>query len=147
MRSTVSMMFAPGCRRTMISTERTPLVQPATRVFSTLSSTLATSPSRTVPPGVWATSSSRYWSARKSWSLVARVFDWSSPPWLPMGLFTEAPASTWRTSARVRFTPAAASGSTCTRTAGCCPPPTKTCPTPSTCAIFWASTVFAASKT
>ncbi len=34
-RSTVSMMFAPGCRRTMISTERTPLVQPATRVFWT----------------------------------------------------------------------------------------------------------------
>ena len=66
---------------------------------------------------------------------------------LPVGRFTEAPASTCRTSARVRFTPAAASGSTCTRTAGCCPPPTKTCPTPSTWAIFCASTVSAASKT
>ncbi len=55
--------------------------------------------------------------------------------------------STVRTSARVRFTPAAASGSTWIRTAGCCPPPTNTCPTPSTWAIRWASTVSAASKT
>jgi hypothetical protein len=38
-------------------------------------------------------------------------------------------------------------GSTCTRTAGCCPPPTKTWPTPGTCEIFCASTLFAVSKT
>ena len=66
MRSTVSMMFAPGWRRTMISTERTPLVQPATRRLLTLSSTFATSPSRTTPFGVWARRRLRYSSARKS---------------------------------------------------------------------------------
>ena len=42
-RSLVSMMFAPGCRRMMISTERAPLVQAATRLFSTSSKTSATS--------------------------------------------------------------------------------------------------------
>jgi hypothetical protein len=43
--------------------------------------------------------------------------------------------------------PASAAGSTCTRTAGCTPPPTPTWPTPGTCASFCASTVLAASNT
>src|SRR6202042_3655059 len=43
--------------------------------------------------------------------------------------------------------PASDTGSTWTRTAGCCPPPTKTCPTPRTWAIFWARTVLADSNT
>ena len=43
--------------------------------------------------------------------------------------------------------PASASASTWTRTAGCWPPPTNTCPTPSICEIFCASTLLAASKT
>ena len=70
------------------------------------------------------------------------------PPMRPLG-----PVRPWRrparcrTSSRVRPTPASASGSTCTRTAGCWPPPTKTWPTPSTCEIFCARTVLAASKT
>ena len=46
-----------------------------------------------------------------------------------------------------RPTPASATGSTCTRTAGCCPPPTLTWPTPFTCEIFCARTVLADSKT
>ena len=80
MRSTVSMMFAPGWRRTTISTDRTPLVHPATRVSLTLSSTFATSPSRTTPLGVWASRRFRYSSARNSWSFVARVVASSSLP-------------------------------------------------------------------
>ena len=58
-----------------------------------------------------------------------------------------AAASTARTSSSPSPTPASAAGSTCTRTAGCCPPPTKTWPTPGTWEIFCASTVFAASYT
>ena len=49
-RSLVSMMFAPGWRRTMMSTERTPLVQAAARWFSTSSKTSATSFSFTGEP-------------------------------------------------------------------------------------------------
>src|ERR1700722_18966231 len=54
---------------------------------------------------------------------------------------------TFWTSVRLSPAPASDTGSTWTRTAGCCPPPTKTCPTPRTWAIFWARTVFADSKT
>src|SRR5207237_1376046 len=44
--STVLMMFAPGCRKTMISTAGLPLANPTLRVSSTESSTSATSPRR-----------------------------------------------------------------------------------------------------
>ena len=52
-----------------------------------------------------------------------------------------------RMSSSERPSPASATGSTCTRMAGCCPPPTKTWPTPGTWAIFCASTLFAVSNT
>ena len=51
-----------------------------------------------------------------------------------------------RTSAGLRPMPASVLGSTSTRTAGCCPPPTKTCPTPCTCEIFCARRLLAASE-
>ena len=49
-RSTVWMMFAPGCRNTMISTAGLPFANPTLRVSSTESCTSATSPSRTAAP-------------------------------------------------------------------------------------------------
>ena len=48
-RSITWMMLAPGCRRTIMGMARWPSVQPATRTFSTLSNTSATSRSRTGP--------------------------------------------------------------------------------------------------
>jgi hypothetical protein len=85
--------------------------------------------------------------APNSWSLAAMVKDRSSPLRLPLGEFTVVRLSALRTSAMPRPTPASAAGSTCTRTAGCCPPPTNTCPTPFTCDSFWAMTVLAMSNT
>jgi hypothetical protein len=52
-----------------------------------------------------------------------------------------------RTSSIEMPSPAIFAVSTSMRTAGCTPPPTPTWPTPGTCAIFCASTVFAASNT
>ena len=49
-RSMTSMMFAPGCRRMMISTARCESAQAATRSFSTLSITRAMSERRTAAP-------------------------------------------------------------------------------------------------
>src|ERR1700733_7004283 len=46
-REITSRMFAPGWRRTITITVRSPSYQPATRRFSTSSVTVATSPSRT----------------------------------------------------------------------------------------------------
>ena len=43
--------------------------------------------------------------------------------------------------------PASARTSACTRTAGCWPPPTKTCPTPLICEIFCARMLLPASNT
>ncbi len=63
----------------------------------------------------------------------------------PFGWSTVARESTIRTSSSVRPSPASASGSAETRTAGCCPPPTKTCPTPETWEIFCARMVLAVS--
>ena len=71
---------------------------------------------------------------------------WSGPENEPLGELAVARASAVRTSSSERLTPARASGSTETRTAGCCAPPTKTCPTPETCEIFCARMVFATSN-
>ena len=49
-RSTVAMMFAPGCRKTMIRTAGFPLDSPILRMSSTESVTLPTSPRRTGAP-------------------------------------------------------------------------------------------------
>ena len=49
-RSTVSMMFAPGWRVTWMMTPGLPLKTAALRTFSVESTTLATSPSRTGAP-------------------------------------------------------------------------------------------------
>ena len=90
--------------------------------------------------------SCRYCAAVVSWSLAAmlRVCTW--PDKDPFGELAVAVESDARTSSIDRPTPASAPGSTETRTAGCCPPPTVTCPTPDTCEIFCARMVFAVSK-
>ena len=49
-RSTVSMMFAPGCRNTTSRTAGFPLESPAVRMSSTESVTVATSPRRIAAP-------------------------------------------------------------------------------------------------
>ena len=49
-RSTVSMMLAPGSRKTMTRTAGLPLVSPPVRMFSTESVTVATSDSRSAAP-------------------------------------------------------------------------------------------------
>ncbi len=69
----------------------------------------------------------------------------AAPATLPFGWLTVVVASALRRSSRVRPTPASAIGSACTRTEGCCPPPTVTWPTPSTWEIFWAMTELAMS--
>ena len=76
---------------------------------------------------------------------MLRVCD--SPENAPLGELAVAVERAERTSSIERPTPASADGSTETRTAGCCPPPTVTCPTPETCEIFWARMVFAVSNT
>src|SRR6266702_780468 len=73
--------------------------------------------------------------------------DWAAPSSAPLGALAVACPMVARKVAVERPAPASAAGSTCTRTAGCCPPPTNTCPTPSTWEIFWASTVLAVSNT
>ena len=50
MRFTVSMMFAPGCRKTINKTDGFPSKNPAARMFSTESSTSATSDSLIAAP-------------------------------------------------------------------------------------------------
>lgn len=149
--SITSMMFAPGSRRTMIETTRSPSYQPATFWFSTSSVTVAMSPSLMPPPAHPSppdqrTITFRHASASSSWSSTEIACHCVSPT-PPVGEFAVALASDVRTSSRLMPSPARWAGSTRTRTAGCTPPPTPTCPTPGTCAIFCASTVFAASNT
>ena len=50
MRSTVSMMLAPGWRKIMMRTEGLPLTKPAARMFSVESWTFATSDNLTAAP-------------------------------------------------------------------------------------------------
>ena len=50
MRSTVSMMLAPGWRKIISNTHGLPFMNPAARMFSTESSTSATSESLTAAP-------------------------------------------------------------------------------------------------
>jgi hypothetical protein len=64
----------------------------------------------------------------------------------PLGELEVALASVLRTSSRESPTPASATGSTETRTAGCWAPPTNTCPTPETWEIFCARMVLATSN-
>ncbi len=142
------MMFASGCLRTMRIAARVPSAQPATRLFSTSSKTCATSPRRAAPvavlcdderPVALRVEASGRW---RRWRRTATL-----PETVPFASSTVVAAIALRTSAMFTSIPASAAGSTCTRTAGCWPPPTNTCPTPRTWEIFCARMVLAASKT
>ena len=146
MRSMVSMMLAPGWRRMTSSTERWPLVHAAARAFSTSSNTRATSDSRTMVPWSFLRMMVFQAAAPKSWSLAVTDEPCPVDSSEPLGWLAVDVDSVARTSSSDSPAPASATGSACTRTAGCCPPPTKTCPTPCTWAIFCASTVFAVSN-
>ena len=63
MLSTTSMTFAPGCRCTLINSAGEVFIHAASRVFSALSVSSATSPSRTGAPFLYATTMLRYSAA------------------------------------------------------------------------------------
>ena len=67
------MTFAPGWRCTFRMIARFSFAQPASCVFSTPSTAVATSDSRTGEPFAYAITSGLKPSALKSWSLVASV--------------------------------------------------------------------------
>ena len=135
-RSTVAMMFAPGCRNMMMRTPGLPFAMPVVRRSSTESCTSATSERCTAAPWRWATISGRYCAARSSWSL-ALIFHAVVPfASSPLGRFALAAASAERTSPRPMPYLFKTVGSSSTRTPGSELPPTITWPIPSTCASF-----------
>jgi len=143
--STVSMMLAPGERKTMSRMEGLPLERAIWRMSWLESVTVATSPRRMTTPPRSATMTLRYWAAVRSWSLATTVQEVLSFSRCPLGKKALAPAKAARTSSMVRPVRCRASGEMSTRTAGRAPPPTVTSPTPAIWLIFWASTVDAAS--
>ena len=125
-RSTVAMMLAPGCRKMMRRTPGFPFAMPVVRTSSTESSTSATSASRTGRPRRLATTSGRYCSARRSWSL-ALIFHAVVPfASSPLGRFALAAASAERTSSKPMPYLFSTVGFSSTRTAGRALPPTTT---------------------
>ena len=144
-RSTVSMMFAFGCRKMMTATDGLALAIPALRTSCTESTTSATADSATGASLRQATISGRYSAAVFAWSL-ARTCQWRSPASsAPFGRLALAAASAVRTSSRPTPYLDRASGLSSTRTAGSELPPTVTWPTPSICESFCARIVDAAS--
>jgi hypothetical protein len=124
MLSIAARMFAPGWRRMIITTARSALNQAAARRFSTSSKTLATSRSRTTAPSSSRRTRSPKAAAPNSW-LSAEIVKLVCAPWrVPFGAFDDEAFSLVRTSASESPCEASFRGSTCTRTAGCCPPPT-----------------------
>ncbi len=139
--------LAPGCRWTLTRMARLPPAQPASCAFSTPSTTWPTSARRMGAPFLKARTRGRNEAAWVSWSFVASAKSWRGPSMLPLGWLTLAETRTCRTSSSESPVPARATGSTCTRTAGFCPPLMVTRPTPETCEIFCARMESAASST
>jgi hypothetical protein len=88
-----------------------------------------------------ATTTWRYSSGLRSWSLASIVYERVGPSKLPLAWFTLAALIAVRTSSIDRPAAAAARGFTCTRTAWRWPPESVTRPTPGTCEIFCARRV------
>ena len=144
-RSTVSMMFAPGCRNRITSTAGFPLASPAARRSSTESCTSATSDSRTADPFLYPMTSGMYWFAVRIWSLAVSSHVRVASESCPLGRFAFVACNTRRTLSRPIPYLFSAMGLRSTRTAGSELPPTNTCPIPSTWESFWARMVEAAS--
>ena len=136
MLSTVSMMFAPGWRKTMMRIAGLPFARPVVLTSSTESVTLAMSESRRAAPFLYETTSGSYWAALKSWSVDEMDQIRSPRPMSPFGRFVFTLKRNVLTSSRPRPVRERAIGFTSTRTAGSAPPPTNTWPTPGTCASF-----------
>ena len=97
MRSTVSIMFAPGWRKMASRTAGSPLDMPALRTSSTESMTLPIASSRTGAPLRQATIRGRYSCALKSWSVAPMLHAWPGFATSPLGRFAFAEASAART--------------------------------------------------
>src|SRR5436853_5197785 len=115
--STTSTVLAPGWRWTANVTERLSLYQLATLSFSTLSMTRAISCSLTGAPLRHATTTSLYSLALRIAEVASRVTFWRGPYSVPTGELELVETSTRRISSRETLRAAAATGSTCTRTA------------------------------
>ena len=102
--------------------ERWPLNQLAILSFSTLSMMRATSSSFTGAPLRQATTTLRYSAAFSSCPEACSVTLWFGPVSVPTGTLELARATAVRMSSSESPRAAAASGSTCTRTANFCAP-------------------------
>ena len=129
----VCRMFAPGWRRMIISTARCAVDPGGQAVVLDVVEDVA--PRRPAARRA-ALRRRRSGCGRRPRPTAGRwprgCTDCSVPVSAPLGWLAVEPASAARTSSSDSPRPASASGSTCTRTAGCCPPPTNTWPTPST---------------
>jgi len=103
--------------------------------FSTLSITLATSPSRMGVPWRQATTNWEKPAASFNSPLVFSVNAWRGPCIVPVGEFGFQLEMAWLTSLMPIFLPTSLSGLSWTRTAYLVAPPTCTCDTPLTVEI------------
>ena len=115
--STTRTVFAPGWRLTAKVMLFSPFSVAQVFSDSRLSSTCATSFSRTALPLRWATISSANSAAFFSWRLACRVSVWRGPSSVPTGVLTLAERSAALSSSRPMLRDDSASGSTRTRTA------------------------------
>ena len=130
------MVLAPGCFITCMLMARSILppvyIQAAFMSFSTLSTTLATSFSRTGVPLRQATTTCENPAASVNSPLVFSVKACRVPCSVPVGEFGFQFAMAWLTSLMPIFLLTSLSGSSCTRTAYLVAPDTCTCDTPLT---------------
>ena len=132
MRSIVARMFAPGWRRTIISTARLPSIQAGEAVVLDVvedRGDVAEAHGGAVLVRDRRAGGRRRRRGAGRWRPPSTSR--AGPLMRPLGWFDgrgrERVAHVALDEAHVRRAPAT---STCTRTAGCWPPPTKTCPTP-----------------
>ena len=129
--STTRTVLAPGWRCTARVMEFSPFSVAQVLTVSTLSSTVATSFSRTGLPPLLLTMSSANSAALRSWRLACSVSVWRGPSSVPSGVLTLAARSAALSSSRPMLRAASAGGCTCTLTAKRLAPYTLTWATPS----------------
>ena len=120
--STTATVLVPGWRSTASTMDRSSLYHPAILSFSTESSTLPSSSSRTGAPFRYATTSGRYPEAWRICPLVSSVKARSGPQRVPVGRLTLAARTAATTSSIPICRSASTSGSSWTRTAYFCAP-------------------------
>ncbi len=117
MASMIATVLAPGCFCTLSTMPLWPFTALVFWIFSMLSSTRATSESRTGWP--WRVASTTFAKSAAFMRLpdICSISIWRVPSSWPMGAFEFAALSAADTSGSVRSTAASLSGSTSTRTA------------------------------